>query len=296
MTTGTTLFPKRIMQTAMTETVALPAVAFLGPAGTYSHAAAMQLFPAGARWVPVTEIQDVFAAVEQGRADWGVVPVENSSEGSVLPTLDSFVNTSLQISAEALLRIRHCFLAAPGTEPGTIVRVASHPQSLGQCRQWLRTHFPEAELLAMSSNAEAARHAATHAGTGAIGGRTAAALHGLQVLYEGIEDTPDNMTRFVRIGRLSATHPTGRDRTTLLFETRNEPGALFRALEPFHRHGVNLTKLESRPSRKTPWSYVFHVDLEGHQEDAGVAASLRELGRLGTNVKVLGSFPAAVNQ
>lgn len=280
----------------MSDNSSLPVVAFLGPAGTYSHAAAMQLFPSGAVWLPAADIQDVFTQVEQGRANWGVVPVENSSEGSVLPTLDSFVSSPLLISAETLLRISHCFSVAPGSDAGKIRRIASHQQSLGQCRNWIKRHYPHAELLPMSSNAEAARHAAQNPGVAAIAGRSAAEIYGLQIVHEAIEDAPDNTTRFVRIGPQSATHSTGHDKTTIIIKTHNEPGTLFRALEPFHRYGISLTKLESRPSRKTAWSYVFHVDLEGHVEDAAVGAALRELAQLSIEVKVLGSYPAAVNQ
>jgi chorismate mutase/prephenate dehydratase len=284
-----------MMRATMSERAALPVVAFLGPAGTYSHAATRQLFPAGADCLPATDIQDVFAFVEQGRAKWGVVPVENSSEGSVLPTLDSFVQSPVLISAETLLRISHCFIMAPGSTPDGIKRIASHQQSLGQCRQWLKAHYPQAELLPMSSNAEAARYAAENPGTGAIAGRTAAELYGLQIVHEAIEDVPDNTTRFFRIGLESSTRPTGRDKTTLIIKIHNEPGTLFRALEPFHRYGISLTKLESRPSRKTAWSYLFYVDLEGHVDDTPVSAALRELAQLAIEVKVLGSYPAAVN-
>lgn len=285
-----------MMRATMSEHAALPVVAFLGPAGTYSHTAAMQLFPAGADFLPAADIQDVFAFVEQGRAQWGVVPVENSSEGSVLPTLDSFLQSPLLISAETLLRISHCFIMAPGSKSDEIKRIASHQQSLGQCRQWLKAHYPHAELVPMSSNAEAARYAADNPGTGAIAGRTAAELYGLRIVYEAIEDVPDNTTRFFRIGLESTTRPSGRDKTTLIIKVHNEPGTLFRALEPFHRYGVSLTKLESRPSRKTAWSYFFYVDLEGHVEDTSVKAALRELAQLAIEVKVLGSYPAAVNQ
>lgn len=280
----------------MSDDASLPVVAFLGPEGTYSHAAAMQLFPDGASWLPAVDIPDVFTLVEQGKAQWGVVPVENSSEGSVLPTIDGFVRSPVRISAETLLRISHCFMAAPGTDPLSISRVASHQQSLGQCRQWLKAHYPKAELLPMSSNAEAARYAAKNPGTVAIAGRTAAELYGLHIVHESIEDTPDNTTRFLRIGLATVTHSSGRDKTTLIINVRNEAGTLFRALEPFHRFGVSLTKLESRPSRETAWSYFFFVDLEGHVEDAPVHAALRELAHMAIEVKVLGSYPAAVNQ
>lgn len=279
----------------MTESSSLPAVAFLGPAGTYSHAAAQQLFPAGARWVLASDIQDVFTLVEAGSADWGVVPVENSSEGSVLPALDAFVQSPLGIAAETMLRISHCFSVAPGTDPAAIVQIASHHQSLGQCRQWLRQHYPQAELVPMSSNAAAALHALQHPGTAAIAGKEAAGLYGLQVLHEAIEDVPDNTTRFLLVGREVHTQSSGHDKTSLIIKARNEPGTLFRALEPFHRYGVSLTKLESRPSRKAAWSYYFYVDLEGHVDDAPVHAALQELAQLAIEIKVLGSYPAAVN-
>lgn len=279
----------------MTDSKMLAAVAFLGPAGTYSHAAARQLFPEGANWCLAADLQEVFSLVEEGRADWGVVPVENSSEGSVLPVLDAFVQSPLRIAAETLLRISHCFSVAPGTDPAAIRRIASHQQSLGQCRQWLRQHYPQAELLPMSSNAEAARHAAQLSDTAAIAGRAAAELYSLRVLYEAIEDVPDNTTRFLLIGRQVQTRSTGRDKTSIIIETRNEPGALVRALEPFQRFGVNLIKLESRPSRKTAWSYFFYIDLEGHVDDAPVHAALQELEHLAIEVKMLGSYPAAVN-
>jgi chorismate mutase / prephenate dehydratase len=267
-------------------------VAFLGPAGTYSHAAALQLFPQGAAWVPVTEIEEVFSAVESGKADWGVVPVENSTEGSVLPTLDCFVQSSLQISAELLLRINHCLLVSTATKQQGIGKIVSHQQSLGQCRQWLKQHFPDTPLLTVSSNAEAALMASSSLGVAAVAGKTAAELYGLQVLHECIEDSHDNMTRFLRIGRLAAEHSSGKDKTSIIIQTQNEPGTLFRALEPFHRHGINLIKLESRPSRQAAWSYFFYVDLEGHVEDKSVHAALDELARLAIGVKMLGSYPA----
>jgi len=246
--------------------------------------------------MPAADIQDVFSLVEQGKARWGVVPVENSSEGSVLPTIDSFVQSPVRIVAETLLRISHCLIATAGTELRGITRIASHQQSLGQCRQWLKANFPEVELVPMSSNAEAARYAAANPGVGAIAGSSASALYGLVVLKEAIEAVPDNTTRFVQIGLSSATEPSGRDKTSLIIQVKNEPGTLFRALEPFHRYGISLIKLESRPSRKAAWSYYFYIDLEGHVEDAAVSCALRELAHLAIEVKVLGSYPAAVNQ
>lgn len=279
----------------MTEQVQVPRVSFLGPEGTYSHAAALQLFPAGAEWLPVGEIAEVFARVDSGAVDWGVVPVENSTEGSVLATLDGFVFSPLCVSAEFLLRIQHCLLASATTSEQGISRIAAHRQSLGQCRNWLRSQYPDIPQLAVSSNAEAARMASTQPGVAAIAGKTAAELYGLQILYRSIEDSPDNTTRFWQIGKRCDTHSTGRDRTSLIIKARNEPGTLFRALEPFHRFGINLSKVESRPSRKSAWSYLFYVDMDGHVEDVSVSSALAELQKLAIEVQVLGSYPAAVS-
>lgn len=266
-------------------------IAFLGPAGTYSHAAAMALFGRRADWLPMTDIPDVFAAVEAGRAEWGVVPVENSSEGSVLPTLDCFVQSPLLIAAELMLPIHHCLIALPETRRHGIERIASHQHSLGQCRQWLKQHYPDIEQVPVSSNAEAARLASGTPGVAAIAGEAAAELYGLDILSVSIEDAHDNTTRFLQIGRSCGTAPTGRDRTSIIILTHNEPGTLFKALEPFDRYGISLTKLESRPSRKAAWSYFFYVDLEGHRDDSGVSQALGELEELAIEVKILGSYP-----
>jgi chorismate mutase/prephenate dehydratase len=276
----------------MSESTEDVTVAWLGPAGTYTHAAALRWFGEAARGLPVGEIQDVFAAVETGKAEFGVVPVENSSEGTVTATLDSFINSPLQITGELLLRINHCLLAQPGTDMRQIVRIVSHPQSLGQCRHWLAANLPHVERQTVSSNAEAARQAAQQPGVAAIAGRNAAALYALQFVAESIEDSHDNTTRFLILGRTSTSHATGRDKTSIIISSHNEPGTLFRALEPFHRFGVNLTKLESRPSRKAAWSYSFYVDIEGHVEDAKVQAALAALQQHSLDVKLLGSYPA----
>jgi chorismate mutase/prephenate dehydratase len=268
-------------------------VAYLGPAGTYTHTAARQWFDADTQWLPAVDIQDVFAAVESGAADYGVVPVENSSEGSVIATLDGFINSPLQIAAEAMLRIRHCLLAAPGTNIEDIVKVVAHQQALGQCRDWLLRHLPGAERVAASSNAEAARIASQERGVAAIAGKTAAEIYGLQVLAEAIEDSTDNTTRFLLLSRKAATHASGRDKTSIIISAHDEPGTLFKALEPFHRFGVSLTRLESRPSRKGAWSYSFYVDFEGHVEDAKVQSALQALKQHALEVRLLGSYPAA---
>ena len=268
-------------------------VTYLGPAGTYTHAAALQWFGKDAQWQPVTDIAEIFTTVENGNADYGVVPVENSSEGSVIPTLDAFNTSTLQINGELLLRIRHCLLAGTGTTLRDVSKVVAHLQSFGQCRQWLANNLPGVDKMPVSSNAEAARMAAQQSGVAAIAGKTAAELYGLQVLAEGIEDSADNMTRFLLLSRAATTHSTGRDKTSIIISAHNEPGTLFRALEPFHRFGVNLTKLESRPSRKAAWSYYFYVDFDGHVEDAKVQQALQVLKSHALGVKLLGSYPAA---
>lgn len=280
---------------AMNKPAPASRVTYLGPAGTYTHAAAIQWFGKDAQWQPATDIAEIFALVESGRADYGVVPVENSAEGSVIPTLDALNTSSLRISGELMLRIRHCLLAGAGTGLRDVVKVVAHQQALGQCRQWLAAQLPGIEKLSVSSNAEAARLAAQQRGVAAIAGKTAAELYGLQVLAEGIEDTADNTTRFVVLSREPSTHSTGRDRTSIIISAHNEPGTLFRALEPFHRFGINLTKLESRPSRKAAWSYAFYVDFDGHVEDAKVQQALQVLKSHALDVKWLGSYPAAVS-
>jgi chorismate mutase/prephenate dehydratase len=277
----------------MTRQPANAKVAYLGPAGTYSHTAALRWFPDPANCIPVSEIQDVFASVENGNTDYGVVPVENSSEGSITITLDSFVASSLQINAELMLRINHCLLAADLTAKSDICKVVSHQQSLGQCRQWLNNNLPGVERVAVSSNAEAAKLASTQNGVAAIAGRTAATLYGLQILVDSIEDSHDNTTRFLLLGRQPQPKSEGLHKTSIIISTHNEPGTLFKALEPFQRFGVNLTKLESRPSRKAAWSYSFYVDFEGHMDDQKVQTALQELKHHALDVKILGSYQAA---
>lgn len=271
-------------------------VAYLGPAGTYSHAVALQWFPDPANCVPVSEIQDVFASVESGLTDFGVVPVENSSEGSITVTLDSFIGSPLQIISEQLLRINHCLLAAKFTARTDIIKIVSHQQSLAQCRHWLTNSMPGIERLAVSSNAEAARMAGSQKGVAAIAGRTAAGLYELDILADSIEDSPDNTTRFLLLAREGHALSSGSNKTSIIISAHNEPGTLFKALEPFQRFGVNLTKLESRPSRKAAWSYSFYVDFEGHITDNKVKAALLELKQHALEVKILGSYPAAGTQ
>ncbi len=267
-------------------------IAFLGPEGTFTEAAALKHFGHSVRTLPLTTIEEVFRAVEAGEASYGVVPVENSTEGVVSHTLDRFMQSPLQICGEVELRIHQHFMAGGGAL-ADVRRVYSHRQSLAQCREWLEANLAGVERVAVNSNAEAARLAAAEAGAGAIASGVAAELYGLQVLAHNIEDEPDNTTRFLVIGR-RATPPSGSDKTSLLVSTRNKPGALFRLLEPLARNNISMTRIESRPSRRGMWDYVFFVDIDGHAEEPGVAAALKELAEEASLLTVLGSYPKSV--
>lgn len=269
-------------------------VAYLGPEGTYSHAALLKFFGEDQACVPVDDIPAVFSQVEEGQCRFGLVPVENSTEGSITQTLDCFGKFDLHICGEVMLRIEHCLLVNRETDPDQIRRIVSHQQSLGQCRHWLEDHFPHVDKLALPSNAEAARTAASEIGVAAIAGKSAARLYALEILQENIEDIHDNTTRFAILCKNPQQAATGRDKTSLIIFTKNEPGALFDALEPFKNHAVNLIRLESRPSRKEAWSYSFFVDIEGHCEEANIRAAFEELSRRALNFRVLGSYPAAL--
>lgn len=267
-------------------------IAFLGPAGSFTEAAVLKHFGHSVQTVPVNAIDVVFREVESGGVHYGVVPVENSTEGMVTHTLDTFVNSPLKISGEVELRIHHNLMAKDGSVEG-IQRIYSHQQSLAQCREWLDTHLPKVERVAVYSNAEAARRAAAEPNTAAIAGEIAAQLYGLDILEANIEDEPDNTTRFLVIGRNSVL-PSGKDKTSLLVSTRNKPGALFHLLGPFARNNISMTRIESRPSRRGMWEYVFFVDIEGHIQEERVALAISELEEEAAMVKVLGSYPRAV--
>lgn len=267
-------------------------IAFLGPEGTFTEAAALKHFGHSVDTLPLTTIDEVFRAVEAGEAHYGVVPVENSTEGVESPTLDRFVRSPLKICGEVELRIHHHFMVRGGTL-SDVRRVYSHRQSLAQCREWLEANLAGVERVAVSSNAEAARVAGGESGAGAIASDVAAEFYGLQVLARNIEDEPNNTTRFMVIGPRS-TPPSGSDKTSLLVSTRNKPGALFHLLEPLSRNGVSMTRIESRPSRQGIWEYVFYLDIEGHTNDDHVAAALKELEAEASLFKVLGSYPKAV--
>ena len=266
-------------------------VAYLGPAGTYSHTAVTRHFGDSVAADPCASIDEVFRAAEAGRSDYAVVPVENSTEGAVGRTLDLMLLTPLIIVGEIKLRIRQNLLAR-GLTLDQVTRVYSHAQSLAQCVQWLAQHLPSAARVAVASNAEAARLASAEPGTAAIAGEAAAAIYGLDVLAPHIEDEPNNTTRFWVLGR-HAAGPSGKDETSLVMSAKNQPGAMYALLEPFARHRVSMSRLESRPARTGLWEYLFYVDLEGHQSDRAVAAALSELKDRAPFLKLLGSYPSA---
>jgi chorismate mutase / prephenate dehydratase len=267
-------------------------IAFLGPAGTFTQEAALKHFGHSVQTTPLGAIDEVFREVESGNAHFGVVPIENSTEGVVNHTLDMFLVSSLKICGEVSLRV-HQHLLGRKTDRQGAARIVSHQQSLAQCREWLDEHLPNIERIAVGSNAEAARLAAADDAVLAIASDSAAKLYGLNVLAAKIEDRPDNTTRFLVIGDLE-TGSTGHDKTTVLLSGKNQPGALHRLLTPLARHRINMTRIESRPSRRSAWEYVFFVDIEGHMRDAKVARVLKLLEAEAAFFKPLGSYPKAV--
>ncbi len=267
-------------------------VAYLGPHGTFSEAAVFQRFGQATAGVPADTIDGVFAAVERGAAQYGMVPVENSTEGAVGRTLDLLLNSNLRICGEVMLQVHQCLLSNEN-DLSLIRKVYSHPQSFGQCQEWLHSHLPQAERITASSNADAARLAAEESFAAAIAGERAAGHYHLKVLAQNIEDDARNTTRFLVIGKQDVA-PSGRDKTSLVMSAPNRPGAMHDLLAPFAQNDVSMTKLESRPSRTGLWEYVFYVDIEGHQSDARVMAALAQLRQIAGFVKVLGSYPAAV--
>jgi len=267
-------------------------VAFLGPEGTFSQAAVLKHFGHGVRDLPLGSIEEVFHQVEAGVADFGVVPVENSSEGSVSDTLDMFLFSPLKICGEVELRVRQ-HLLGHSRELADVRKVYSHQQSLSQCRAWLDKKLPHAERIPVSSNAEAARIARDEEGAAAIAGDAAADVYGLPILMANIEDRPDNTTRFLVIGRQTYP-PSGEDKTSLLLSSRHKAGALYELLSSLATHNVSMTRIESRPSRRGKWDYVFFVDVEGHCEEPAIAAALKDLEAAASLFRVLGSYPCAI--
>jgi chorismate mutase / prephenate dehydratase len=268
-------------------------VAYLGPAGSYSHAALGKHFGEFVEARSYATIDDVFRAVEVGQCDYAVVPVENSTEGAVGRTLDLMCQTPLTIMSETRLRIEH-YLLAKDTALDGVTKVYSHAQSLAQCQRWLAQNLPHSLRVPVASNSEAARLAAAEPGSAAIAGRAAAPIYSLDILVANIEDEPNNTTRFWVLG----THEvgaSGRDRTSLVMSAQNRPGAMYALLAPLAEHGVSMSRLESRPARTGMWEYLFFVDLVGHRNDAEVAAALSGLRERASFVRLLGSYPAALD-
>jgi chorismate mutase/prephenate dehydratase len=268
-------------------------VAYLGPAGTFSHAAVNKHFGTLVEAVPCPTFDDIFRAVGSGQTDYAVVPVENSTEGAVGRTLDLMCTTDLSICGEVKLRVVQNLLSNAGGIDA-ITRVYSHGQSLAQCVQWLAQHLPAVPRIAVASNAEAARLAAAEPGAAAIAGDIAGAIYGLATLAPHIEDEPNNTTRFWVLGR-QHVRPSGRDETSLVMSAPNRPGAVYELLEPLARNGVSMSRFESRPARTGLWEYLFFVDLVGHCEDPPVKAALADLARKAPFLKLLGSYPAALD-
>jgi len=268
-------------------------VAYLGPEGTFTQQAVIKHFGHSAQPVSFPAVDEVFREVASGAVQYGVVPVENSTEGVVTHTLDSFLTSSVKICGEVVLRIHQHFLVSDITHTEHITRVYSHSQSLSQCRKWLDAHYPGAERVAVSSNSEAAKRVKGEWNAAAIAGEIAAELYGLTSVAKNIEDQPDNSTRFLIIGN-DDVGPSGDDKTSLVVSTRNEPGALHELLEPFHRHGIDLTRVETRPSPSGTWSYVFFIDFSGHTSDSAVQNALTDVSRCVSDLKILGSYPKGV--
>jgi len=285
----------RLFRELISATMAVEApirIGFLGPAGTYTHAAALKHFGSSAQTLAQTTIDDVFRAVEAGEAEFGVVPVENSIEGMISHTLDSFFTSPLNICGEVQLRIRHQLLShAAGLSE--VERVVSHAQSLAQCRRWLTQHLPNAELISAASNAEAVRQIQGESRAAAIASMAAGELYEVPVLQANIEDDSANTTRFLVIGQQDAP-PSGQDKTSLMVSNPNKPGALHRILTPLAERNVSMTRIESRPSKAALWEYVFFIDIEGHSEEAHVKQALERLETEAGFLRLLGSYPRAV--
>lgn len=265
------------------------AVSCLGPEASFCHLAAQSHFGKSTSYVPETSVFSVFEAVERENVQWGVVPVENSLEGSVNLALDRLIVTPLKICAEIYLRISHCLLSSDD-RMDDITLVYSHPQALAQCQGWLRRHLPGRRLIEVESTAAAAQTVQKERGSAAIGSRLAATTYHLNILSEGIEDHPSNTTRFLVMGK-AHSGPTGRDKMSILFGTPHNPGALYHALKPFAERRINLMKIESYPVKERLWEYLFFVDFKGHEEEKDIKECMEDLREATTFLKILGSYP-----
>ncbi len=285
----------RLAREIMSACLALEAplsVSYLGPAGTYAHAAAQKHFGGSAEFIPAASIDDIVRQVETGNAEFAVVPIENSLEGPVNQTHDVLYASSLKVCGEVILNIHHQ-LMTHAENLAAIQQVYAHSQALAQCRLWLDTHCPQAERIAMNSNAAAAQRVQTEPCGAAIAGAAAATLYAVPILASNIEDQADNSTRFLVLGH-TAVAPSGDDLTSLVFATRNRAGALCQALEAFAAANISMTRIQSRPSRQGTWEYLFFVDITGHHADPPVAAALQQLEAQTSMCRILGSYPRAV--
>ncbi len=285
---------KSVFREIISASLALEApmkVAFFGPKATFTHQAAQQQFGLSAELVPQKSIPAVFEEVEKGLAQYGVVPVENSTEGMVSHTLDMFMESELKINAEVMLEIHHYLLSRTG-RMDDIKKVCSHPQPIAQCRNWLADNLPNVPVVDVASTAVAAQIVAEDYTAAAIASELAASMYDLKIVRERIEDQVNNFTRFLVIGKKLADK-SGDDKTSLMFSVKDEVGILYRMLEPFYKRGINLSKIESRPLKKKAWEYIFFLDLVGHISDPEVAEAVQELKGCCQFVKVLGSYPRA---
>src|SRR2546421_10113095 len=278
---------REIMSSALSLEKSLT-VAYLGPVATFTHQAAIRRFGSSLRYSAQKTIADVFSEVSKNRADYGVVPVENSTEGAVTHTLDMFVDSDLKVVSQIVLPVQQCLLS--NSPRSQVKKLFAHPQALAQCRAWVQNHLPRVEIIETSSNARSAELAAREKETAAIAGVLAAEKYKLPVLEYDIQDNAANATRFLVLGR-QCSPPTGMDRTSIMFSIVDRVGALYRALAPFRRYRLNMTKIESRPSKRKAWEYFFFVDCDGHVEDRKVANAIGLLGEHCSYVKVLGSYP-----
>lgn len=283
---------KNIYREIMSASLALEkeiVVAYLGPVATFTHLAALKKFGSSVKYIESSNITEIFNEVEKGRADFGVVPIENSIEGAVTHTLDMFVDSELKICSEVYLEITH-YLLSKERSLSKIKKIYSNPQVFGQCRNWLERNLSGLELIEVSSTAKAAQVVSHKKQSACIASKMAKDIYGLNILASSIEDTPYNITRFLVIGRTIA-EPTGKDKTSIMFSIKDRVGALHDMLEPFKKHGINLTKIESRPSKKKVWDYYFFVDMEGHCKQDNVTSALQELEQGASYLKILGSYP-----
>ena len=265
-------------------------IAYLGPPGTHSFDAARLRFGGGVEFIPADSVAAVFREAEKGACDFAVAPAENSTEGAVGATLDSLMATPLAICGETYHRIRHHLLARKKIPPENLRVIFAHPQSFSQCRIWLSANSPKAELTDCASNAAAAKRAAELENTAAIAPASSAEIYALEFIARDIEDSADNTTRFLILGKRGAA-PSGDDKTSFVLAAKSEPGALVQMLEPLARNGINMNKLESRPSPHTQWDYLFFVDIDGHRKDDAVARTIAEVRERSAFMKILGSYP-----